>query len=202
MYLLKFKTIVLTIALMVSSLAMAQHDHAAHNDGHHHTTHEEEHAVAHGKHKIAAFVGFTHVDAAFYEHETQEESTGKWIPTLGFEYYYTMSKRFDLGLIADVELDNYYIRTGDENDLTRNNILVMAAVARYKPIHRLGVFAGPGFETEFIEDEESKSFFVFKVGLDYEVEIENGWEITPIISYDFKEEYASYSFGVSVGKRF
>lgn len=27
----------------------------------------------HGKHKVAFFAGFTHVDAAFYRHETHQE---------------------------------------------------------------------------------------------------------------------------------
>ncbi len=166
-------------------------------------THSVEHIEGedHGKHKISFFTGFTHVDAAFYKHETHEESTGKWIPTLGVEYYYTLSKYFDIGMLADVELDSYYINADGHNKLTRNNIVIASAVTRYKPTKRIGIFAGPGFETEFI-DEESKSFFVLKVGVDFEVEIENGWELTPILSYDFKEHYSSYSFGISIGKRF
>ncbi|MGQ1785476.1 MULTISPECIES: hypothetical protein [unclassified Saccharicrinis] len=156
----------------------------------------------HGKHKVAFYAGFTHVEAAFYEHETHQESTGKWIPTIGAEYYYTLSKKFDLGVLADIELDEYYIHTDQHNELLRNNILVTAAVARYKPLHRLGIFAGPGIETEFIEGEDSEMFMVLKAGIDFEVEIAQGWELTPIFSYDFKEHYSSYSFGVSIGKRF
>lgn len=170
-----------------------------------HETEEAEHELAHaehGKHKIAAFMGFTHIDKAFYEHETHEESTGKWVPTIGLEYYYDLSKRFDVGLVTDIELDQYYINTSEETELERNNVWVTAVVARFKPIHRLGIIAGPGFETEFIGKSKSETFFVFKVGVDYEVEIAKGWELSPVFSYDFKEEYGAYSFGMSIGKRF
>ncbi len=187
----KIKLAISALCLMLVTAAMAQHHEI------HEPTHEE-----HGKHKVAFYAGFTHVSAAFYEHETHQESTGKWIPTLGLEYYYTLSHSFDIGLVADMELDKYYIHTEDHNNLMRNNIVIAAAVARYKPAKHLGLFAGPGFETEFIGEEESKSFMVLKAGIDYEVEIENGWELTPIFSYDFKEHYSSYSFGISLGKRF
>ncbi|WP_066630395.1 hypothetical protein [Labilibacter marinus] len=195
------KLMTLCLALVFGAEMSAQHEdvqHHEHGSSNHHAIEKHEH----GKHKLAFYSGFTHVAAAFYEHETHEESTGKWIPTLGAEYYYTLSKKFDIGLIADIELDEYYIREKNEDELLRNNIVIAAAVARYKPIPRLGIFAGPGFETEFIENEDSKSFMVIKVGIDYEVEIENGWELTPIFSYDCKEEYSSYSFGISIGKRF
>lgn len=104
--------------------------------------------------------------------------------------------------MADVELDEYYIHTDHQDELLRNNIVIAAAVARYKPIDQLGVFVGPGVETEFVEDEDSESFMVFKLGVDYELEIKNNWELTPIFSYDLKEHYSSYSFGISLGKRF
>ncbi len=191
----------LLVAMLAGkSLSAQEHEEAKHES--HDVMHDKGHSEEHGKHKVAFFSGFTHVDAAFYKHETHQESTGKWIPTLGVEYYYTLSKRFDVGVIADVELDKYYIKTDDHDELLRNNIVVAAAVARYKPMHRLGIFAGPGIETEFIEGEDSESFIVLKAGIDFEVEIENGWELTPIFSYDFKEHYSSYSFGISIGKRF
>ncbi len=166
---------------------------------------QPEHAVVHeehGKHKVALFAGFTHVSAAYYEDETHLESTGKWVPTLGLEYYYTLSKTFDIGLVADMEFDEYYIRTSEEEELERNNVSVAALVLRYKPIHSLGIFVGPGIETEFFGTEDATSFKVLKAGIDYEIEISKGWELTPVFSYDFKEEYSAYSFGLSIGKRF
>ncbi|MCT4648522.1 MAG: hypothetical protein N4A74_26275 [Carboxylicivirga sp.] len=180
--------------------AMAQHhdnnEHTAHNSGHAHQT------STHGKHKLSLYTGFTHIPSAFYEHEIHEESTGKWVPTIGVDYYYSLNKNWELGLLGDVELDEYYIKTSNHDELERNNVVVLAAVGKYKPTHRLGFLAGPGMEWEFNENKDTKSFFVLKMGIEYEVAIEKGWELTSIFSYDFKEEYSAYGFGISIGKRF
>ncbi|MCU4163948.1 hypothetical protein [Carboxylicivirga caseinilyticus] len=191
------KILVFGLALLSMNIFAQHEEHeTSTKDGHHQS--EEVH---HGKHKLAFYSGFTHVPSAFYEHETHEQSTGKWVPTIGLDYYYTLNKKWDLGFIGDAELDQYYIRTSEEDELERANVIVLAAVTKFKATKRIGIFAGPGFETEF-KKEESKSFFVFKAGIEYEVEIENGWELTPVFSYDFKEEYSSYAFGISIGKRF
>jgi len=187
-----FLTIFLTFSLVGVINSQDHHDN--------HETHAT-HETGHGKHKISFFSGFTHVQAAFYEHETHEENTGKWIPTIGLDYYYSLSHRWEAGLILDLELDEYYINTSSHNELRRNNVFIAAAVAKYKPTKRIGLFAGPGYETEF-QEGHTKSFFVLKTGIEYEVHIENGWEITPLFSYDFKEEYSAYSVGITLGKRF
>gem|GEM_PF-1484467 len=175
---------------------------AQHNE---HTTHaaneHQEHEAGHGKHKISLYTGFTHIPSAFYEHETHEQSTGKWVPTIGVEYYYSLTRKWELGLVTDIELDEYYIQTDDHNELERNNVVILAAVGKFKPTHRIGIIAGPGIEWEF-RNHATESFFVLKTGIEYEVAIEKGWELTPMFSYDFKEEYSAYAFGVTIGKRF
>lgn len=186
------KIFIIILLYLIPFTVCSQH-HSEHTEG------DVEHG--HGKHKIAFYSGFTHVSSAFYEHETEEESTGKWVPTLGLEYYYSLNHKWELGFIGDVELDKYYIRTGQDDELERNNVAVLSGVAKFKPTHRIGLFAGPGMEWEFT-DHGSESFFVVKTGIEYEVAIENGWELTPIFSYDIKEEYSVFSFGISIGKRF
>lgn len=219
--------IALFLVTCFSTVALAQHSEHQHESGrvdhshieateveeNHHSNDGHAHAE-HGKHKISFYTGFTHIPDAFYEHETKAESTGKWVPTLGLDYWYTASKKIDLGVMFDVELDEYLIDEMSENNLEngepavptgekflqRNNVVVAAVVAKYKPCHGLGLFVGPGVEWEFAH--ETKSFWVVKAGIEYEIEIEKGWEITPSLIYDFKEEYSAYSFGFSIGKRF
>lgn len=192
------KKIIAFVFAAMSITAFAQHTEHTETVEHEITHQEEEH---HGKHKLAFFYGITHVPSAFYAHETHVESTGKWVPTLGLDYFYTLNHKWDIGFIGDVELDQYYIRTSEEDDLERNNVVVLSAVANYKATKHIGIFAGPGFETEF-KSGESETFFVFKVGIEYEVEIADGWDLAPVFAYDFKEEYSSYAFGMSIGKRF
>ncbi len=183
------------ILLALSQLCWAQHDHD------HEQLNKAQHENHHGKHSLSLFYGFTHVPSAFYEHETHEESTGKWVPTVGVDYGYLFNKKWGLLVMADVELDEYYIKTSDHEELERNNVVILAATGRYMLTKRLGLFAGPGYEWEF-KNHHSESFFVFKAGIAYDVEIENGWEMAPVFSYDFKEQYSSYAFGLTVGKRF
>lgn len=193
------KQVFILVLTCFSFISMAQH-HEEDRHSSEATEHSTEEHV-HGKHKLSLYTGFTHVPSAFYEHETHEQSTGKWVPTIGIDYYYTLNKKWDFGAIIDVELDEYYIQTDNHDDLERNNIVVLAAVAKYKPFHRFGIFAGPGVEWEF-KQNNTERFWVIKAGFEYEVAIEKGWEITPAFSFDFKQEYSAYAYGLSIGKRF
>lgn len=184
---------IVVLALLTIKASAQDHDHDHQSENH--IQHE------HGKHKLSFYTGFTHIPSAFYEHETHIESTGKWVPTVGLDYYYTLNPNWEIGLLGDVELDQYYIKTGSHEELERNNVVVLAAVAKYKPTKRIGLIVGPGYEWE-VKKNDIETFWVIKAGVEYEVAIEKGWELTPMISYDFKEEYSAYAFGLSIGKRF
>lgn len=213
LFLSKKSLLVAASAFFLCGAISAQHSVETVNHSPHDHESGVEHHSEHGKHKIAVFLGFTHVPAAYYEHETHEESIGKWVPTIGAEYYRTLNSKFDIGFIGDVELDSYLIPYEDgasventeeevEGGLTRANVVVLSAVLRYKPIERLGIFVGPGFETEFTEHSGPLTFWVAKFGVDYEVEISKGWELTPTFSFDLKEHYSSFAYGMTLGKRF
>lgn len=190
----KVFTITIGFVLFINVALIAQNEH------HEPTQHSTE--TSHGKNKISIFTGFTHVSSAFYEHETHEESTGKWIPTIGIDYTYHLNKKFLIGAIIDLEFDNYLIKLDneDEKELERANVIVANIIGMYKLTEELGFYIGPGIETEF--GKNSKNFFVLKMGLEYEIEITNGWEITPSFIYDWKHEYSAFSYGFSIGKRF
>lgn len=195
------KSLLTIVALMWAILVSAQHNHENHAESNGVATHsvEESH---HGKHKLALYGGFTHVQASFVEHETGEHATGKWIPTLGLDYFYALNEHFDLGMISDIELDSYYVKEEGEASLhyERINVLVLTPVLKYKPLHNVGLIAGGGLEMEM--GEESKTVGVIKLGLEYEVPINKGWELTPSMMADLKEEYSTVSLGLSLGKRF
>ena len=198
------KSLLTIVALACAIIMSAQHNHENHAESQ--ESQEEHHEATgehHGKHKLAIYGGFTHVQASFVEHETGEQATGKWIPTLGLDYFYTLNKTFDIGLISDIELDSYYVKEEGSTDDTHNeriNVLVVTPVLKYKPLHNVGVIAGGGFEMEFAE--ESETLAVLKLGVEYEVPIKNGWELTPSFMADIKEEYSTASVGISLGKRF
>lgn len=197
------KSLLTIVALAWAILVSAQHNHENHeaSQEQHHTEHEST-ETHHGKHKLAIYGGFTHVQASFVEHETGEHATGKWIPTLGLDYFYTLNKSFDIGLISDIELDSYYVKEEGEisTHYERVNVLVVTPVLKFKPLHNIGIVAGGGIEMEFAE--ETKTVGVVKLGLEYEVPIKKGWELSPGIVADLKEKYSTISLGLSLGKRF
>ena len=171
--------------------------------------HTEENAVAshsskHKKHTVALYTAFTHIPGAFYENETLESRSGKFVPTIGFDYYYHLAPKLSVGLMTDFEYDDYYIHQGEEK-LVRDNIWIAAVVGKYKISKYLEIFAGPGYEMERKKSEqesESVSLWLMRTGVEFIVPIEDDWSIAPSFLYDFKEEYHSYSFGLSIMKQF
>ncbi|MTI32950.1 hypothetical protein [Xanthovirga aplysinae] len=159
----------------------------------------EPHLEKMGVHKLAVYAGFTYVPGAFYEEQTHLKSIGKYVPTFGFDYYHLLHPRWELGLIGDMEFDQYYLQK-DGGVLENNNILILAAVAKFKPTNGLGIIAGPGFE--WGHKKEAQRLWVFKTGVEYEIPIQNHWELTPSLVIDLKEHYSSWAIGISIGKRF
>jgi hypothetical protein len=118
-------------------------------------------------------------------------------PTIGAEYEYQLSHRWALAGMADIELKEYGVESHG-GLLRRENVFIIAAVAMYRVLPSLLVYLGPGYEIE-----TNESFFVIRVGIKYEIEIEDNWGIAPTVEADFKETtYSSIFVGVGFGKRF
>ena len=146
-----------------------------------------------GKFGAALVLGYTHIPAARAEEGVTESEN---LPTIGFDLYYYPWERWKFGLVIDLELNDYEVDFEDER-LRRENALVTGLVAGYELFPRFGVVFGPG-----VEFERNKSFFILRFGVEYAFLLGNSWELFPVINYDFKKEYDTYSLGVGVGKRF
>jgi hypothetical protein len=166
------------------------HENSDENTGHNEVQH------THNKHIVAFYAAFTHIPGAFYESETNERRSGKFVPTLGLDYYYHFAPKWATGIMADFEFDDYYVNRGEE-ELIRDNIWVAALVTKYKAHKYIDFFAGPGYEMERKKgntDQESISFWLIRAGVEFAVPIENNWYMGTSFLYDFKEEYHSFSF--------
>lgn len=145
-------------------------------------------------HRVALFTGTTHIPSG----ENGVEGQGEvFVPTYGLDYEYWFSHRFALGLYNDIQLGAYIINTDEAEDLERKRAFVTTAVAVFEPVRQLALFGGAGAELE-----EHENFFVIKVGAEYEFPIGDWWDISISAAYDWKDVYGSWSFGVSIGKRF
>ena len=115
---------------------------------------------------------------------------------MALDLYYYPAERWKLGLVIDLELNQYEVDfKGDR--LPRENALVTGVVAGYELFPRFGLIFGPG-----VEFERNKSLFILRFGIEYAFFLGNGWELFPALNYDFKEEFDTYSLGIGIGKRF
>jgi len=147
------------------------------------------------RHSLALFTGYTWVPKGD-PHEGDPEGT-VIAPTIGIDYSFWISHKFAVGLYNDFELSTYVVQTSADTLIPREYAYVGALVGIYEPVRGLELYAGPGMELE-----THKNFFVLKVGFEYAFAIANGWATGVVLGYDFKEEYNSWAFGISVARRF
>jgi len=169
--------LVLLIGFMSNSNVYAQEETSTH--------HEE-------KHLIALTFGYSYIPKG--SEEDQTETTGVFVPSIGLDYMYRIHQRWEIGLMADVELGNYVIR---QTELNRENAFIIAAVGLYKISNGWSVFGGVG-----IELEKHKNLAILRLGTDYSFGLGKGWIVAPGITYDLKEGYDSWSISVAIGKGF
>lgn len=139
------------------------------------------------KHSVAFSLGVTHVPRTLEEGVTVNS---QYLPTLGFDYYRHLNERWKLGVVLDLELGKYEVEFEGET-LKRETAFVTGLVTGFNILKGWNVYAGPG-----IEFERNKNLFIIRTSMEYEFEIGENLSLAPILSYDFKKEYGSYSFSV------
>jgi hypothetical protein len=164
--------------------------------GQEHEAAENEHGAKHEefkRHSILLEFGYTHIPDGFEEVEGDQVV---WVPTIGLSYVYHFNHKWGVGLITNLETARYQIVV-DGEDITRENVFIITAVATYEILPNWGVFAGPG-----IEIEKHHNFAVLRIGTEYIFPIKHNWYITPIVTFDHKIDYNSLEFAIGIGKRF
>lgn len=174
---MKIRPISFLLFLIVITPAFSQEDN------------EEEQA----KHMVVLLFGLTHIPETI---EDEEVLKAENIPTIGLDYYYKFNPKWSLGLVLDLEMGKYAVDFGGEN-IPRENALVTGVVVGYNLFKGWSVFAGPG-----VEFESNRNLFIIRATTEYEFELGNNWGLSPSLSFDFKKEYSTYSFGVGLSKKF
>lgn len=145
------------------------------------------------KHKVVLLLGLTHIPETIEEGESLKSEE---IPTIGLDYFYKFNPKWQIGIVVDLELGKYAVDFGGEN-IPRENAVVTGVVAGYTLLKGWSVFAGPG-----VEFESNRNLYIFRATTEYEFELGNNWGLSPALSFDFKKEYSTYSFGVGLSKMF
>ncbi|MEN8157143.1 MAG: hypothetical protein ABFS10_09335 [Bacteroidota bacterium] len=152
-------------------------------------TGREEH---HPRHQLAAGFGFTFIPVAGGLGDT--EARGLFVPQIGLDYFYHIHGRWGGGLMADYELDHYMIV---EQQIEREHALLLILAGEFKITEHWAVFAGGG-----VEIEPHDHLGVVRLGAEYSIVLKKNWVLLPMLYFDFKENYDTWSFAVSIGKRF
>ncbi len=143
--------------------------------------------------RIAALIGHTLIP---------EEHAGEnfFIPSWGLDIEYWFSNKLGVGIHSDLEMETFVILRSNEEqtELERLSPLVSTLDVLYKPWKGLVLQLGPG-----LEFERSENFPLFRMGIEYEFEIHNHWDISPTAFYDTRfGEYHTWSIALGIGKQF
>ena len=146
-------------------------------------------------HRIAYGLGNSHIPKG----QNSAGGTFKlFIPTWSLEYEYWFNHNWGVGLHSDLEFMTYVIEEHDGSVLEREFPLMFTLIGARRIKKGLIFYAGPG-----IELEKHKNLFVLQLGLAYEFELPNNWDLSPSYVYTGKEDvYNTYTFLLSVGKHF
>jgi len=84
-------------------------------------TSEESHHEQFGNNSIMLFTGYTMVPKG----REGERENNLIVPTIGIDYIRHLNEKSFLGLYVDLELSNYFVETGDLDQLTGKNALAI-----------------------------------------------------------------------------
>ena len=143
-------------------------------------------------HKVALTLGVTHIPSAF---EEGMQSKSVFVPTIGVDYFYHFKERWSIGAILDFELANYVVDFGRE-ELKREKAVVTGIMVGYEFAENWGLAVGPG-----VEFEKNKNLFVLRASLEHEFELNSHWGLFPSFSFDYKEEYSTWSINIGISRR-
>lgn len=118
------------------------------------------------------------------------------IPSWGIDYNYHISPKWAIGLHTDIIIENFSV--GDLNgiEIERTAPVAPALMGIYKANEHWNFLLGVG--EEFAKEG---NFFLNRLGIEYEAEIRNGWQVTGSLGYDIKwDAYDTWVIGIGVSK--
>jgi hypothetical protein len=150
---------------------------------------EEEHRFPH--YRVALLIGHTAVPA-----DIQNDYV--FISSWGLDFEYWIDNQWAIGLHNDMELQSFIIEYEEYKTLERVYPLVVSLDLIYKPVGGLVFQFGPGYEFE-----RNESFFLFRTGVEYEIDLPHHFDLAPTLFYDNRfEANNTWTIALGVGKRF
>lgn len=176
---------ILPVILLVSNIQLAAQE--AEPDNKDRSQWEHDHS-----HLLGADFGITFVPLGNQLEGT--DARGLWAPMVGLDYFYRISRRWGAGFIGAIELDHYVVT---DDQVERENALNLTLVGMYTPARYLDLFLGGG-----IEIEQHDNLAVLRLGLQYSMHLGQNWAVVPKLYFDFKENYNTWTFSLSLARKF
>jgi len=148
------------------------------------------------KHSLAVAIG--HVQVA----KGVQEGDIKWLalPSWALDYTFRINDHWNIGLQNELILSDFEVESEEEDGkvITRSTPLSSIAVAGYRPLEWLTVFAGGG--AEFAKEE---NFAMIRFGIEPSMEIRERLELLASLVYDIKiDGYDSFGLSFGIGSSF
>lgn len=141
--------------------------------------------------RLAVFIGHTLIPRVSSQQKVL-------IPSYGLDFDYWLNSTIGIGLHGDIEIESFIVKKSGSEEISRLYPLVLSLDALYSPYKGLIIQAGPG-----VEIDPGKSFTLARVGIEYEIQIGNHWDLAPTFFYDHRfNNFDTWTFALGVGKRF
>jgi hypothetical protein len=145
-------------------------------------------------HRVSLMISHTHIPKGV---PSVENGGAVIVPSWGLTYNYRI-KKWAIGIHTDMEIATYIIEDANGNQIERSRPIIVSLMGGYNIWQ--GIELAAGFGREF---EENHNFWVYRFGIEYNIEIGHQWDIAPALIFDVKENlYDSWTLGVVVGKKF
>lgn len=131
--------IIFTISLFAVTFVIYTQEHE--HEGKHETETEVHHESK--KWRFSAGKGQSYLPAGS---QISSDTKVLIIPTIGLSFGYKLSPRFSLGLLTELEIVAYAIRSDDHDDIEREYPLLLILAGKYKIKNGFAVLFGPGIE--------------------------------------------------------
>jgi len=145
-----------------------------------------------GKHLFTGAFGYSFIPNGSSKDAVEAE--GVFVPTVGVDYFYSVTNKWEIGIMTDIELGDYLIF---DKELERENAFIIAVMGVYSITNNIGLLVGGG-----VELEKNRNLGIIRLGGEYAFKFDNGWILAPGVFYDIKEGFDSWSLLLSFGKEF
>ena len=106
--------------------------------------------------------------------------------TLGIGYQRRLGGPFSVGVLAERAF-------GD------SRFFLAAAGLAWQPLRRVSLYVAPGIE---VSGADNETFFLLRIGANYDVELTERWSIGPNVDADFVDGRTVWVLGAEVGYSF